>query len=254
MSSIFRKTLVCLIAVFALGAIAASAASAVTDPTTQQQFVEKNGKEVIKKGFTSKEGISTLSVPLAGTTVECKADTDKGNIDAGWNESVEKVVVTFTGCKVKVTVEKVKQECPINSIKEKVKAKEGEIVTVTLKGELGESAESATGVVLLLEPASGIEFVTLAATGAPCKTIETKVNGQVAGEVTPLALGLTDKVVFENKIKVLERSFAKHCTGGVNCTEDGEVKPKLEAFAFPATFASTDENTFEEKVEVLPGA
>lgn len=221
----------------------------------QQQFVEKNGKEVVKKGFTSKEGISTLTV--AGKKVECKADTDKGELTS--KESVTKVVVTFTGCEIEVIINKLPVKCAISS-KGIANAKK-EIVTVSLKGELGEvaPAEATTEVGLLLEPESGTEFVTLNATGEPCNTIETKVTGQVAGEVTPLALAVKHNVVFalntegKQKIKKFERSFAKHCTGGVNCVEDGEVKPKLTAFGLEATFVSTDENTFEESVEVLKG-
>lgn len=218
----------------------------------QQQFVNSAGTEVVgKKGFTSKSSTSTLK---AGTnTVTCTSDTDKGELLG--KESVQKVVVTFTGCKVKATNKKgEKVECPISS--KGIANTKGEIVTASLKGELGESAESATGVVLLLEPESGITFVTLNAT-VTCETPETKINGQVAGEVTPLGLGLTDKVVFANKIKSLERSFELHCAGGVECTagkEDQVVKPRIEAFGVTATFETTDENRFEQEVRVLAGA
>jgi hypothetical protein len=278
-----RLILLSMLAVLALGAVAASAASAA-DPTTQQEFkpgftgfacseaaghreygtlaecekvegVETKGGKWHRHTttFTSTEGKSTLK---AGTfTVTCEKDTNVGELLG--KESVANVVVTFIGCKIGI--------CPISS--KGIPNSKGEIVTVSLKGELGEvaPAEATTEVGLLLEaesPELSKEFVTLNETVKPeCEkpTPQTKINGQVVGEVTPLAKSFKDKVIFalsggKQKIKTFERSFAKFCKGGPECKEDGVVKPRLEAFGLEATFESTDENTFSQETEVLKGA
>jgi hypothetical protein len=254
MSTLFRKTLVCLIAVFALGAITASAALAETE-TEQQYFENAAGKEPVKKGFTSKEGVSTLRV--SGATVACKKDTDKGTIDAGWKESAEKVVVTFTECKGTNSV--TEKECEVKS---KGATHTNEIVTATLKGELGEvpASQATSEVGLLLEPESGNVFVTLEGSCLPVSP--SAVEGSVVGEVTPLTLSLTDKTEFllsgtAQKITTFERSLAKHCTGAPaarECKADFSFTPKLSVFGKAgATFESKDENTFEEELKVHKG-
>jgi hypothetical protein len=248
MSTIFRKTLVCLIAVFAMSAVAATAASAETE-TEQQYFENAAGNEPTLKGFTSKEGVSTLAVSTA--TVTCQKDTNVGKLVG--KESVEKVVVTFTECKGKKGVE----ACPVKSTN--TTAAE-QIKTNTLKGELGETAESSTGVGLLLEGESSNVFVTLEGTCLPVSP--SAVEGSVVGEVTPLTLGLTDKTEFlvsagAQKIKTFERSLARHCAGAPaarKCTEDFSFTPSLKAFGtLAATFESKDENKFEEELRVHAG-
>jgi hypothetical protein len=279
MSSTFRKILVCLIAIFAVSAIAATAAMAETGP--EQQFftngkcIEPNGvaewwytetkcetvsptkvgkwelEEPTLKGFTSKEGVSTLAVSTA--TVTCQKDTNVGKIDAGWKESVEKVVVTFSECKGKKGTE----ACPVKSTNTTVAE---QIKTNSLKGELGETTESSTNVGLLLEGESSNVFVTLAGTCLPAGG--GAVEGSVVGEVTPLTLGLTDKTEFlvsagVQKIKTFQRSLAKHCAGAPaarKCEADFSFTSSLKAFGtFAATFESKDENTFEEELRVNAG-
>jgi hypothetical protein len=249
MSTLFRKTLICLIAVFAVGAIAASAASA-KDRTEQQEFRNASGESPRLKGFTSKEGVSTLAVSTA--TVTCEKDTNEGKLVG--KESFEKVVVTFTGCKGKKGAE----ACPVKSTNTTVAE---QIKTNTLKGELGETAESSTGVGLLLEGEASNVFVTLEGTCLP--VTPSAVEGSVVGEVTPLALALTDKTEFlvaagAQKIKTFERSFASFCTGAPaarKCEEDFSFTASLKAFGtLAATFESKDENKFEEELQVFPGA
>lgn len=89
------------------------------------------------------------------------------------------------------------------------------------------------------------------------------MEGSVVGEVTPLTLGFTDKVVFalnavggEQKIRTFERSFAQHCASAPaarQCKEDFSFKPKLEVFTKAATFESKDENKFQEELKVNAG-
>jgi len=204
--------------------------------------------------FASTEGVSTLTA--SGVTVTCQKDTDKGEL---WGkESVANVVVTFKECKGKKGTE----ECKVKS---KGATGAEEVVTNTLKGELGEvaAAESATGVGLLLEGESPpvSVFVTLEGTCLPAGG--SAVEGSVVGEVTPVnTLQLTDEVIFEvnaakeQKIKTFERSLAEHCGNAPaarKCSADFAFKPKLEAFTELATFVSADKNTFSLATEVLPG-
>jgi hypothetical protein len=236
MSTIFRKTLICLIAVFAIGAVAASAALAA-DPGHQQEF----NKELVKKKFVSKEGKGVLTV--AGIAITCTADTNTGETIG--KESLRNVVVTFTGC------EEPKTPCPVNS----PGSGSGVIKTNALKGELGEvaKAEATSEVGLLLEPETGSEFVKLEGS---C-IIKTAVEGKVVGEVTPLTLSTKHNLEFavsagKQKIKTFERSNALHC--GTVCKEDEVIKAKLTAFGLEATEESLkDEVTFEEAIEVVKG-
>jgi hypothetical protein len=252
MSTLFRKTLTCLVAVFAVSALAASAASAET-AAEQQQF----GKELVKQHFTSKEGKGTLTA--GGKAITCKEDTNVG--ETVGKESVQNVVVTFTGC------EEPKTPCKVNSPGQAA----GVIVTNALRGELGEvaKAEATSEVGLLLEPTpTKAEEEKIPPTKPPFVVLEgsciptTAVEGKLVGEVTPLALSTKHNLEFalsagKQKIKTFERSFAKHCgipAGGNQCEEDAKLKPKLTAFGLEATEESLkDEVTFEEAVEVMKG-
>jgi hypothetical protein len=242
-----------MLAVFAVGAVAASAASAEV-AAEQQQFENAAGKEPTLKGFTSKEGVSRLTA--GGAVVECKKDTDTGKLVG--KESVKEVVVKFVEC------EEPTKKCPVKSTGA---TNPNEIVTKSLKGELGEvnavAGEATSEVGLLLEGETSNVFVTLEGP-AKCLPVEgpTAVEGSVVGEVTPLALARTDKTEFlvsagAQKIKTFERSFAAHCAGAPvarECKEDKSFKPTLSAFGGkPGTFESKDENEFGEELKVNKG-
>ena len=190
--------------------------------------------EEAKGKFKSTSGAGVLTV--AGIKVKCKKDKDTGEITG--TGTVGKVVVTFEEC----TSTKEAKECKTNS----PGAKAGEIVTKELKGELGTvaKAEAASEVGLLLEPASGTEFVTLEKNEC---IIETKVTGKVAGEVTPVKkLQTTGKLEFKTVEGKGEKQSIKKIT-----TEAGKKEePSLKAFGLTATEETSDENTFEEAVEV----
>jgi hypothetical protein len=230
----------------------------LTDPTTQQEFVNKKGEGAVKTKFTFKSGVSTFE---AGTnTVICQTDnnTNKEDTIVG-RESVEKVKVTFNKCAGEET--KTKEKCTVKST---TATGAEEIVTNELRGELGEVAPGEapnTGVGLLLEPVKE-PFVTLV--GSCLSPKESAVEGALIGEVKPVnVLALTDEVKFEapvsgtQKIKTIERSFAKHCTGvpvARECQEDAAVNATLKAFgSTKVSEATTDTNTFEEELEVRPG-
>ena len=198
---------------------------------TEYAMVEKEAKRIVIT--TSGPAVLTVS----GIKVKCKKDKDKGEI--GENFRIVNLVVTFEGC---VAI-KGGKECTTNS---KPKVAEGTIVTTTLKGELGTvaKAEAASEVGLLLEPASGSEFVTLEKNEC---IVETKVTGKVAGEVTPIGkLETTGKVNF----KTVEGKGEKQTIKKIKTDSGKEEEPKLTAFGLPATEETEDTNTFEEPIEV----
>jgi hypothetical protein len=233
MSTIFRKTLVCLVAVFAMSAMVASAAFAdVGQELTKATASEK---------FTGKSGIGKLSVPKAGITITCETDANGGQTSATKpTTNVEKVVVTFKNC----VAEKGGAKCKVNS----PGAKEGELITSSLKGELSEVSKGTVdeAAALLLEPEEAAKgFVTIAKT--ECNP-ETKVTGSIAGEVTqPAKPSKTVNVDFKvsagkQAITQVERSVG-----------DALVTTKLSAFGFEATEETLDENTFPTAVELTNG-
>jgi hypothetical protein len=171
---IARLVGVLLVAIFAMSAIAASTAAA-----SEPEFSVLPAT----KTFTSTSGAGTLKAGTVATTT-CTADTNKGTITG--MKTVGSVVVTFTGCKISGN----SKVCTVKS----VGSTEGTIVTNTLKGELGTAKGSTSGVGLLLEPASGGVFVTLAETSCG---IETSVEGGIVGEITPVKSSqTTGKIIY----------------------------------------------------------
>jgi hypothetical protein len=122
-------------------------------------------------------------------------------------------------------------------------AKAGEILTNTLKGELGtvKASEALSGVGLLLAPTTGTEFATLE--GA-CVTAAA-ISGAIAGEVASVNLRSTaNKLVFAG-------------SSGNQKIESivvlGKVeKPSLTTFAGLVSTSedTTEEVTFTSAVEV----
>jgi hypothetical protein len=134
--------------------------------------------------LTAKSTAGTLEAST-GETITCTADASAGKINGP--STVGNLAVTFTGCIGKSG----SSECAAKS----PGAKEGTIVTNTLKGEFGEvkASEATTLTGLLLEPASGTEFVTIEGS---C-LVTAAVSGSLAGEVSPVGvLSSTGKLVF----------------------------------------------------------
>jgi hypothetical protein len=221
-NSIIRTVLVGVLATLCLSVGVASAA-------TLPEF-----KPVpTKKKFTSTSGAVTWT---AGTErLTCSSSATSGEITGA--STLGNVVVKFTGCQQLNS----KGTCPLKS----VGANAGEIVTASLKGELGTVAtkEAASGVGLLLAPTTGSTIAQIAATPAPCSGTETALGGNVAGEVaTTSKKQLTNKLVFG-------------VTGGgqnINqiTVKSGTKSPELEAWGLDWTIAATDEVAFEEALEV----
>jgi hypothetical protein len=181
--------------------------------------------------YSAKSSASTLEA-ATGETVSCTQDASSGEVTGPL--TVGDVTVTFTGCKGKSG----STTCTANS----PSAKEGQVVTSTLKGELGavEASEASSLVGLLLEPASGHSIVTIEGS---C-LVTAAVEGSLAGEDAPLGvLSTTSKLIFSGsagseKIKAIEVLGLA-------------VKPKLDAFGLvAASEATSEELTFQEVVEV----
>ena len=195
-------------AVLALSAVSASAASA-------HEFTKGVGSTVT--------GVSGVSVLKASTiTITCKTGSiAEGSVSSATTVSISSIV--FSEC----TVKKGTCEKPI-----------GDIHSAAITGTLVASAESKTGVALLLAPTTGKVFAEVEKT--ECNPAS-KVEGTIAGEVTPInTASTTGDVVFSiPNIAEVEKA------GGE------KVKPKLTVFGASARLESTEENTFSELVEVV---
>jgi hypothetical protein len=218
-----------LLGVFAALAVGATGASAAFAADAGQELT----KVPTKTGFSAVSGVGTLK---AGTsTVTCKAGSAAGKVAT--KTTVKEAVVKFTECESAES----KKACKA-SVHSKG-AGEGEVVTTKLKGELGEN-ESTETTTLLLKPEVGTEFVTLEANGC---TIQTKVTGSVAGEVTE-----TNKNVAKDKLE-FKTAGGKQSFKEFENAADTKSTASLKAFGVEATEETSDENTFEEAVEVKSG-
>jgi hypothetical protein len=196
--------------------------------SSKREFKElPSGKKI--EGFSG----ATLFRASTGESVECEGGTNGGEITS--MDTVGNVVVKYTGCKARGS-----SSCTAKS----TGAKEGEIITGTLKGLLGavKSTEAATEVGVLLEPASGTQFTSLEGT---CLAVSpTAIDGTVAGELNPVNAKVLDGDLD------FETTTAKQNIKEIDVLS-GTVKPKLDAFGLiEATDESFDELEFEGFVEV----
>lgn len=221
MQARYRATLLALVAILALSAVVASAASAALP-----EF-----KPVpTKKKFTSTSG--TVTFVTSTVAISCSKSTTAGEIASA--STVGNVVMTFTGCKVASGG----KACSVKTLG----AKEGEIITKPLKGELGtvKTTEAASGVGLLLEEGAAEKIATFASND--CMG-EWTMYGSIAGEVIPIGKKqLTSKVVFA---VTAGAQHIKEIT-----VKAGTIKPELEGWHGIWTVEGSNELTFEEAVEV----
>jgi hypothetical protein len=200
-----RTVALSLIAMFAISGTAATAASAAPEfSKAKDTFTTTSGESVLKG---------------TGLTITCKKDSGSGEVISKTNVNAK---VTFEGCKGEILGGK----CP-------------ETISSSLTGELGEvAAAEATSKIGLLFKAKEGPFAEF-----KCGSITIKVEGSVAGEVTPTkTLSKTGKVVFAlngsaqkiKEIKVLGKT----------------EKPTLKAFGLASVLQGTEENTFAEAIEV----
>jgi hypothetical protein len=187
------------------------------------------------KTFKSLGGGAVLTA--SSEEVVCETTEDKGEITN--MDSFGRVLVTFHGCKLK----NAKGTCTIKSTNT---SSQGLIVTNLLRGLLGEvaEAEATSKAGLLLEPETGVTFVTLEQTKAPCESIETTVEGSLPGEVVPVNTAKSvSALIFTTKSS---KQLIKEIT-----VLAGTKKPKLTAFGIAtATEETTDALEFSGNLEI----
>jgi hypothetical protein len=194
-----------LVAMLALSAVAASAASAAAPEFSKT-----------KVKFTTAGGESVLG---GGATITCKKVKGEGEITTTTTLSA---TATFEECKGEV-----------------LGSKCAETIKSELVGTLGTvaAAEATTEVGLLFKAKSGAfsEF--------KCGSLTIKVEGSIAGEVTPVnKLSSKGDLVFA--LNGSSQKIKKITVGGK------EEKPKLTAFGLSSTLKTTEENTFAEEIQV----
>jgi hypothetical protein len=184
------------------------------------------------KTFKGMGGPNTLKAGASATS--CEEAVDAGEITG--MPTIGKLVVTFTGCHVNGEGGKT---CTIKS----VGAKEGDIVTHTLKGELGttKSTEATSEVGLLLEPETTKTWATLEAT--TCSS-ESKVTGSLAAEVLPISektdFGSLNFAVSSGKQNIKKIAVSS-----------AVKEPELVAFSTTATEELEDGIEFNGQVEIV---
>lgn len=200
-----RTIMLAVFAVFAISAVAASAASAAPEFSKSSDTFTTSAGESVLKG--------------TGLTITCKKVSGKGEVTS---KTTVNATASFEGCSGEILGGK----CP-------------ETISSSLVGTLGEVAESeATSKVGLLFKAKSGPFSEF-----KCGSLTIKVEGSVAGEVTPTkTLSTTGKLIF-----ALNGSAQKIKSITV---EGKKEKPSLKAFGLASTLQSNEENTFAEAIEV----
>ena len=194
-------------------------------------------KPATKQAFTGESGTGSLETSST-TAITCTRDTITGEVTGA--KTIGSVIVTFHGCQ---STEK--SGCSLHStgLPTLPVSEGGLIVTHILKGELGTTAESATGVGLLLVPANGgREFVTLEGT---CLLLSpAPIEGTVVGEATP-----TEDVSKDGKLSFIGSKGTQHIKK-FNLLGLAE-EPKLTALGLlPASTTETVLALYTSAVEV----
>jgi hypothetical protein len=236
MSGIFRKTLLALVAVFALSVLAATAAQATEGPfykVTGTRLLEGKTNEL--KAKASKNYV----LKVTGKSIECTINelaagaTINGSTGKKAGTSTE--VVLFKGCTVTGNGTPCKVVEPIETAK----------VTNEL---VWETANREKNILTLFKPVTGTRFTTIKfKTGEKCEVLATEVTGEVAAEA--LSGGKAIEVGKEPaEAKVGEVSFPKTAIKKV-FQETGEETAKeltlktLKAFGLAAGLEGTSQLT-----------
>jgi hypothetical protein len=185
---------------------------------------------------TTFAGTSGSNVLTAGAdSITCTANTISGTISSA--TLAGGITVDFTGCKS--TSDGGAESCTVKS----AGGNAGLIITNTLHGVLGLILPkgAGSGVGLLLLPVANKKWDTLASTKC---TVESTVNGTLAGEVSPIG----------SKRTTAKLVFAKGTSGesikDIDLSTGGSVVPELEAFGHEASEEATESLTFCAEVEV----
>jgi hypothetical protein len=205
-----------VLAMSLMTAAVASAAAPEFNPATPQ-------------AFTGESGTGALLAAGGAANIECKSDSNTGEVEGA--KTVGSVVVTFSNC----TATSGTKTCTAKSVGQP--AASNTIVTKTLSGELGsvKTTQAASGVGLLLSPASGTTFVELEA-GNCIAVNPSPVNGRVAGEATPVNGGLSK----DGKLHFISTAAGEQKITEINVL--GTVqKPELKALGLIKSSETTTE-------------
>jgi hypothetical protein len=182
---------------------------------------------------TLKGNIGSVVLDAGTESVECAEGTSAGEVTS--TDALGKVVLKLTGC----TETSGSGTCTVKS----PSAGEGELVTHTLKGELGtaKSSEAASDVGLLLEPETTKKVMTLAST--KCSP-ETTVSGSLAGEVLPISV--KQSIGWVTFATTSKKQDIKNIT-----VLSGAKTLELEAFGSTATEEAINELEFGGEIEII---
>jgi hypothetical protein len=183
-----------------------------------------------------------IFIRSASATVICEHESSTGvgkTMDTFGN-----MVVKYTGCKVDSGTGSgctFKSRNPLGGA--------GEIITNTLKGELGlvATSEAASGVGILTKAENGAIFTTFE-TAVPCTTDVEAAEGDVAGEASPIKTLSTKGIVI----------FAPTSTAALHSEKISKIRilagteePALESFgSLLSSLQGLPVGTSEEAVEI----
>ena len=222
----YRGVLLTVISVLAMSVVTAASASAALP-----EF-----KPAVKDLLESSGGSVTWT--YATSEITCKNSSSVGTGEVTGARALDKLVVKLTECESIGALGK-GSDCAVKS----AGAKEGEIVTNALKGELGtvKTTEAPSGVGLLLEPETGKVWTQLVENAC---TLGTKVEGTLAAEVaTTGKLQTTNTLVFGT-------TTGKQSIKEIKLDSGEVVSPKLSIYGIGLTLGSSFGLTFEKAMEV----
>jgi hypothetical protein len=246
----FRRTLICLLAVFAVGAVASASASAafklewqtcqekaggkfenhgcVKEGTTKTFEWETLGAGVTKK-VTSKIKSATFVLTVGTKIITCKSATDKGAITGGSPGTDEATTIEFDECKTTETT------CLVKSAGSPAKA--GIIIVTNIKTKLVKGTSKAPAEVVADEFAgkgAEEEFVKLEF-GEKENATTKKLETPCAGGKYPSPTTVKGKVY-----AIVGTSSLTFPTGGLKAPLN-----TLEAFTAKAELVGEEEETLE---------
>jgi hypothetical protein len=184
---------------------------------------------------SKKVTITGIGSELTNASVKVVCSSSLGEGEAS-TEAVGKMSIIFNSCEG----EKGSEACTVKSVGAK---SEGEVVTKTLKGALGNvaPAEALSEVGLLVEPETGKKITELT---AKCLGTATALEGRLAGEVSPV----------DASSSIVEVEFAGTSTKAAIqaiTVKTAKVVPKLELGGKEALEQTYLELEFAGKIEVV---
>jgi len=176
MKSMMKVMGLCFVAAFVMSAVAAATASA-SATTPEFRFAAGN------KEFSSTGTIGKLETS-AGELVECKEETDRGEIEgASPSHRIRDLLISYKGCTSTILTKTYKCQSS--------KANSEEIKTFNLLARLGWISKPKTEVGILFNPEAGVSgnpnnlFAEFACVKGE-ETISIKVRGSVIAKITPV--------------------------------------------------------------------